>query len=86
MTTTDDAIDVLVALAVKFSSNDEIIKAVKSCAEVVSRMAKATTLEDTQKLVAKVERLYKIPNITKTQALALIKSILESDQFSLTKN
>jgi hypothetical protein len=49
-------------------------------------MAKATTLEDTQKLVAKVERLYKIPNITKTQALALIKSILESDQFSLTKN
>ena len=47
-------------------------------------MSKTTTLEDIQKLVASVERLYKIESINATQALSLIKSILESDQFTLT--
>ena len=83
--TNDKAIKVLVALAIKFSSNDKIVAAVQSCKEAKALMLKTTTVDEIQKLVASVERLYKIENITATQASSLIKSILESDQFSLTK-
>lgn len=83
--TTDNAIKVLVALAVKFSSNDKITATAQSCKEAKELMAKTTTLEDIRKLVASVERLYKLESITATQALSLVKSILESEQFNLTK-
>lgn len=82
--TTENAIKVLAAIAIKFSSNDKIVAATQSCKEAKELMSKTTTLEDIQKLVASVERLYKIESINATQALSLIKSILESDQFTLT--
>lgn len=82
--TSENAIKVLAALAVKFSSNDKITAAAQSCKEARELMSKTTTLEDIRKLVASVERLYKIESITTSQALSLIKSILEADQFTLT--
>jgi hypothetical protein len=82
--TTENAIKVLVALAIKFSSNDKIVALAQSCKEAQELMSKTTTLEAIRKLVASVERLYKIESITATQALSLAKSILESDQFTLT--
>lgn len=82
--TTENAIKVLVALAIKFSSNDKIVALAQSCKEARELMSKTTTLEAIRKLVASVERLYKIEAITVTQALSLAKSILESDQFTLT--
>lgn len=83
--TTEDAINVLVAMAIKFSTSDEITKAVKGCAEAKQRMSKSYTIAETQALVAKVERLYKLTAINASQALKLVKSILESDKFNLTK-
>jgi hypothetical protein len=83
--TTENAVKVLAALAVKFSSNDQITATAQSCKKARELMAKTTTLEDIRKLVASVERLYKIETITATQALSLVKSILESDQFDLAK-
>ena len=85
MADTNAAVKVLAALAIKFSSNDQIVAAVQSCKEAKELMNGATTWEKVQKLVAQEERLYKIANITATQALNLIKSILDSDKFSLTK-
>lgn len=82
--TTENAIKVLVALAIKFSSNDKLVALAQSCKESRELMSKTTTLEAIRKLVASVERLYKIESITATQALSLAKSILESDQFTLT--
>lgn len=82
--TTENAIKVLVALAIKFSSNDKVVALAQSCKEARELMSKTTTLEAIRKLVASVERLYKIESITATQALSLAKSILESDQFTLT--
>lgn len=82
--TTDNAVKVIAALAVKFSSNDALVAKAQSCKEARELMATTTTLEDIRKLVASVERLYKIESITGKQALSLINSILESDQFSLT--
>ena len=73
--TSENAIKVLAALAVKFSSNDKITAAAQSCKEARELMSKTTTLEDIRKLVASVERLYKIESITTSQALSLIKSI-----------
>jgi hypothetical protein len=83
--TTEDAINVLVAMAIKFSTSDEITKAVKGCTEAKQRMSKSYTIAETQALVAKVERLYKLTAINASQALKLVKSILESDKFNLTK-
>jgi hypothetical protein len=83
--TTEEAINVLVAMAIKFSTSDEITKAVNSCTESKQRMSKASTIAETQALVAKVERLYKLTAINASQALKLVKSILESDKFNLTK-
>lgn len=82
--TSENAIKVLAALAIKFSSNDKITAAAQACKEVKELMSKTTTLEGIRKLVASVERLYKIESITISQALSLIKSILEADQFTLT--
>ena len=83
--TTEDAINVLIAMAIKFSTSDEITKAVKGCTEAKQRMSKSYTIAETQALVAKVERLYKLTAINASQALKLVKSILESDKFNLTK-
>jgi hypothetical protein len=83
--TTENAVKVLAALALKFSSKDTIVAAVQSCAEAKALMAKTTTVSDILKLVASVERLYKIENINATQAMSLVKSILEAEQFNLTK-
>lgn len=83
--TTKNAIDVLVALATKFSSNDKISAAVRSCTEAKKVLTETTTFEEIQKIVASVERLYKLESITASRALSLIKSILESDRFRLTK-
>jgi uncharacterized protein YjdB len=83
--TTGDALNVLVAMAVKFSTSEEITKAVNSCVEAKQRMSKASTIAETQALVAKVERLYKLTAINASQALKLVQSILESDKFKLTK-
>ena len=83
--TTEDAINVLVTMAIKFSTNDEITKAVNSCTEAKQRMNKTYTIAVTQALIAKVERLYKLTAINASQALKLVKSILESDKFNLTK-
>ena len=83
--TTEDAINVLIAMAIKFSTSDEITKAVKGCTEAKQRMSKSFTIAETQALVAKVERLYKLTAINASQALKLVKSILESDKFNLTK-
>ena len=83
--TTEDAINVLIAIAIKFSTSDEITKAVKGCTEAKQRMSKSFTIAETQALVAKVERLYKLTAINASQALKLVKSILESDKFNLTK-
>lgn len=85
ITDTNAAVKVLAALAIKFSSNDQIVAAVQSCKEVKELMLGTTTWDKVQKLVAQEERLYKIAKITATQALNLIKSILDSDKFSLTK-
>ena len=82
---TENAVKVLATLAIKFSSNDKIVQAVQSCKEAKQLMDTATTLEKIQKLVASVERLYQLTHINATQALNLIKSILESDKFNLTK-
>ena len=82
---TENAVKVLATLAIKFSSNDKIVQAVQSCKEAKQLMDTATTLEKIQKLVASVERLYQLTHINATQALNLIKSILESDKFDLTK-
>jgi hypothetical protein len=82
---TENAVKVLVTMAVKFSTNDDILKAVKSCKEATQLMNQSTTFEAIQKLVAFVERLYKLTNITASQALNLVKSILESDKYDLTK-
>lgn len=82
--TSDNAVKVLAALAVKFSSTEELTKTVQSCKEARALMTKTTTLNDIRKLAASVERLYKIESITSAQALSLAKSILESDQFTLT--
>lgn len=83
--TAENAVKVLAALAIKFSSNDKVTAAVQSCQEVKTLMNETTTWDKVQRLVAQVERLYKIENLAASQALDLIKSILESDQFSLTK-
>lgn len=83
--TPEDAVKVLVTLAAKFSSNDDLITVVESCTEAKQLMAKSTTFTEIQKLVASVERLYKLTNITATQALSLAKSILETEAFGLTK-
>ena len=83
--TTKDAINVLVAMAIKFSTSDEITKAVRGCTEARQRMSKTSTIAETQTLIAKVERLYKLTAINASQALKLVKSILESDKFNLTK-
>jgi hypothetical protein len=83
---TENAVEVLATLALKFSSNENITKLVASCAEATSLMSKTTTITAIQKLVSKVERLYKLQTINATQALNLIKSIFESDKFELTKN
>jgi hypothetical protein len=83
--TSENAVKVLVAMGIKFSANDEITKAVESCTEAKRLMTGSTTVAEIQKLVASVERLYKLTNINATQALNLIKSILESDKFTLTK-
>jgi hypothetical protein len=48
-------------------------------------MNSTKSLVSMQKLMAKTERAYKIEKINATQALSLIKSILEADQFRLTK-
>jgi hypothetical protein len=82
--TSENAVKVLVTLAAKFSSNDNIIAVVESCVEAKQLMSKSTTFTEIQKLVASVERLYKIESINASQALNLAKSILESEQFSLT--
>jgi hypothetical protein len=82
--TTDNAVKVIAALAVKFSSNDALVAKAQSCKEAKELMSQTTTLEDIRKLVASVERLYKLESITVKQALSLIKSILESERFSLT--
>jgi hypothetical protein len=82
--TTKNAIKVLVALALKFSSNDKLLALVQSCKESRELMSTTTTLKDIRELISSVERLYKIEAITATQALSLAKSILESDQFTLT--
>jgi hypothetical protein len=81
---TDNAVKVLAALAIKFSTKDDITAVVRSCKEARELMARTTTLEEIRKLVASVERLYKIETISATQALSLAKSIIESDQFNLT--
>ena len=85
ISSTDNAIKVLAALAIKFSSKDTLVAAVQSCAEAKALMAKTTTVSDILKLVASVERLYKIEHINATQAMSLVKSILEAEQFNLTK-
>jgi hypothetical protein len=83
--TTDNAVKVLVTLAIKFSPKDEIIAVVQSCKEAKELMTATATPEKIRQLVASVERLYKIETITAAQALSLAKSILESDQFTLTR-
>lgn len=83
--TTENAVKILVALATKFSSNDKISAMVRSCTEAKKLLTKTTTPEEIQKLVASVERLYKLESITASQALSLVKSILESDRFSLSR-
>ena len=82
--TTENAAKVIAALAIKFSSNDKVITAARACKEARALMAKTTTLTEIQKLMASVENRYKIDSINATQAVDLIKSILDSDQFSLT--
>ena len=83
--TAENAVKVLVAMGIKFSANEEITKAVESCTEAKRLMNGSTTVTEIQKLVASVERLYKLTNINATQALNLVKSILESDKFNLTR-
>jgi hypothetical protein len=78
---TADAAKLLMAIAIKFSSNEKITGAVSSCKEVNELMTRNITLIEVQKLVASVERLYKVDKITEKQALSLITSILESDKF-----
>ena len=82
--TTENAVKVIAALAIKFSSNDKVSTAAQSCKEVRALMAKTTTLTEIQKLMASVENRYKIDSINATQAVDLIKSILDSEQFNLT--
>lgn len=82
---TDKAVKVLVTMALKFNTNDEITQIVKSCTEAKQLMEKVTTLDEIQKMVASIERLYKLTQITATQALNLVKSILDSEQFNLKK-
>lgn len=79
------AAKLLVTLAIKFSSNEQITTAVSSCKEANELMNGASTPVEIQKLVASVERLYKIEKITEKQALSFIKSILESDKFEFKK-
>lgn len=81
---TKAASKLLVTFAIKFSSNDEIVNLVTSCTEAKQLMDQTTTLTEIQKLVASVERLYKIKDISAAKALSLIKSVLESDRFNLT--
>lgn len=83
--TSENAVKVLVAMAVKFSSNKEITRIVKTCTEANELMSKTTTLEEVQRLVSKVESLYKLENIDKTKALDLVKKIMMSDLFKLTE-
>ena len=81
---TKAASKLLVTFAIKFSSNDEIVNLVKSCTEAKQLMDQTTTLAEIQKLVASVEKFYKIKDISAAKALSLTKSILESDRFNLT--
>lgn len=83
--TTEKAVNVLATLAIKFSTSDKITATVQSCTEAKELMSKTTTVDGILKLVASTERLYHIEHIKADQAMSLIKSILESDQFNLTK-
>lgn len=82
--TTENAVKVIAALAIKFSSDNTILAAAQSCKEVRELMAQTTTIETIRSLVASVENLYGIKQINASKAISLIKSILESDQFTLT--
>jgi negative regulator of replication initiation len=80
---TESAVDVLVALAIKFSSDETVTKAVNSCAKAAKKMAESTTIDAIQKLVTHVERSYQLSNINKSQARSLVMSILEFENFNL---
>jgi hypothetical protein len=82
---TTAATKLLVALAIKFSSNTKLTALVQAYTETRQLMKQSTTPIELQKLVASVENLYKITNITAAQALSLSKSVVESDQFEFTK-
>lgn len=82
---TGDAVKVLVALAIKFSSNNSVNDLVRSCIEAQTLLSKNTTPDELQKLVASVEKTYKIHEITASKALQVINSILESERFDLTR-
>ena len=83
--TTAEATKLLVALALKFSSNDKITDIVQAYAESNHVMKKATTAAEIQELMTSIERVYSLENLESSKALSLAKSIVESDLFDFTK-
>lgn len=81
--TAENAVKVLAALAIKFSSNDQVMSVINTCTKVTEFMNNNTTWNSIRKLVAQVERAYNLTSITASQAQNLAKSILEAEQFGL---
>lgn len=81
--TTENAVQLLAALAMKFGSAAEIADTIKNYKKVSDFMKQSSTVLELQKLVARVENLYNLKSINVTQAQSLVKSILEADEFDL---
>ena len=85
ISTRDDAIKTITALAIKFSSNKKIIEEVNKCIEAKQLLNGSTTPAELIKLVASVEKHYGMEEIKAAQALALITEIINSEKFNLTR-
>jgi hypothetical protein len=82
---TNEAVKVITTLVLKFSSDKKIAAKANTCVEVRTLLASSTTPTALAKLVASVESKFNIIEITASNALKLIESILASDKFNLTK-
>lgn len=79
----DEAINVVAALAIKFSSSKKIIEQVKNNQKVSEFMYQNTTVSRLQSLIIRVDDKYGLRLINESQAYNLVKSILSSDKFKL---
>jgi hypothetical protein len=79
-----NAIKVIIALLIKFSSDNKIKEASYKCKEVKAELAKSISFDKLRTLITEVETTYKLTNITAAQALLLIENIIKYSLFGLT--